>query len=211
MRKTIGIFLLIFSFFFLAGSVFADIGENFAAAGTSIGGNVSFYYDAGYVFSGYDTSTYLSLSVNPSIGFMLIDNFEFDLSPGLNFSSSTDYDGQVTKNLSVGIDTNFRYYFYGGSSFVPAIGTGLSFYVRPSLSGGDTWLTIGFDPNFRLYYFVKERISPYIGIYPSFNYWINPEVSIPFANSVSFQIRTTIGITFWIPNKDAVISPKATK
>ncbi|MEW5815961.1 MAG: hypothetical protein AB1798_11285, partial [Spirochaetota bacterium] len=101
------------------------------------------------------------------------------------------------------------YYFYSGSALVPAIGASASFYFHPTLSGASSSVELGLAPNVSLYYFIKDRISPYISLYPSFNSRLYSGGSQSFAESLSFNFRTTIGISFWLPNKEKVLFQKA--
>ncbi|GEM_PF-4322100 len=195
--------IMFFLFIVLTGFVFADLGDNFKAAGYRFLGGLSFYLDGGNIFAENNQLNYFSMNLYPEVGFLLIDKLAIWVQPNFyfekHFSDNSNY-------WSAGFNTGFSYYFLqdpkAKSGLVPAF----SFSLSPSCnSNSDIYFVL--HPGVRAFYFITETIAPYVSIAPSFFIPIYEGTGFDTDN-ISMSFRTHIGISYWIPNKDVVLLKK---
>ncbi|NOY07855.1 MAG: hypothetical protein GXP33_03320 [Spirochaetes bacterium] len=181
------IFLLV-----LSGFAFADLGDNFKAAGYSFWGAIHFNLDAGNVFAENNKMNGLSLSLYPGMDFLLIDNLAIwagtDFYYDMNFGNNSNY-------WYFGFFSGFNYYFVADpkakAGMVPSVGLGLGAGYN---SGSD--IDISLTPVIKAYYFITETIAPYIGIYPRLSIPIYKGEGFTKDNiRLSFDIN--IGMSLW--------------
>jgi len=213
MDKKIRFLMLLICLLLICYQAFGDIGENFESAGYSLGGGLSFHYDAGEIFDEEDEYSYLSLSINPRIGFFLVDNLDFSISPNLYYSRYNET-GYIRAGIGFGSDFFLVENPDVETGIVPSFGIDVSLNLRSS-EGKSLSMDIDFGPDFRLYYFLKERVAPYIGIFPNISlrrgirdYEGDPvEHDESFYKDLDFSVMVGVGITFFLPNEDIVILP----
>ena len=181
------LFLLI-----LSGFAFADLQDNFSAAGYSFWGAIHFGLDAGNIFTENNKMNRLDLSLYPGMDFLLINNLAIWAGP--DFYYSMDF-GNNSNYWYFGFASGFNYYFVADpkakTGIVPSIGLGLGAGYN-SYSNIDTNLILGI----KAYYFITETIAPYISI--------RPELSIPIykgegftTDNIRFSFDISIGISLW--------------
>ena len=76
-----------------SGPAFADIGENFAAAGIQIYGDGYVRIEAGQIFSDANEIYSTTVSLRPGIALLLVDNLAVSVSPRFYY---TNYHYSVT-------------------------------------------------------------------------------------------------------------------
>ena len=192
------LFLLI-----LSGFAFADLGDNFSAAGYSFWGAIHFNLDAGNIFAENNKMNRLSLSLYPGMDFLLIDNLAIWAGPDfyydMNFGNNSNY-------WYFGFSSGFNYYFVtdpkAKAGMVPSVGLGLG-----AGYDSDSDIDISLTPMIKAYYFITETIAPYISIYP--------RLSVPIYQGIGFttdnirvSLYISIGMSFWNSTRAKVLIKK---
>jgi hypothetical protein len=179
---------------------FANIGENFAPAGTYLSGSAGITTDFGSLDD--IELSYWEFWIEPTFGFFPANNLSIGLSPSFylwNYPATyLDPRWQVSGGL------NLSYYFVAepdaSTGLVPAIG--LNWRIFYDRYYEEIWTNL--TPDVRLYYFITDRIAPYLSLsgigvgydltYTEFYTWLEPQVKI--------------GIAWFLPSRDVVLFAK---
>lgn len=216
----------------VAGFGAAEIGENFEAAGISLWGGGSVFFDLGYFLDPDYEDFYWSVTVSPGFDFLVADNLALYVNPWLSFSGDKYYDGTipgtvVDKTLQFGASGGVMYYVVSdptaSTGMVPGFGGGLGVSIDPdatdTLDGIDL-MSDGLDVRAylqlvgRLYWFLNDRLAPYVALAPRLDYiayyrsWDGTVWEGEFADRLTLEVSLTFGMSFWIPNKKAVLFAK---
>ncbi len=199
----------------------AQIGRNFEKAGVGLGGGVSIYNDMGYVLNGSDTYNYWEIEVFPRANFYIADNWDIEIRLILNYQYEKIDSDNIYKSGNYGINLSLSRAFVrhpeATRGFVPTLGCSIGFLSEPGIDDKESGLidvdatltlSLNLGPQFYLYYFLNQRLSPFIGIYPRFIYTIlykddmGNRINLSFDQRTSFRYSASIGITYWLPNRE---------
>jgi hypothetical protein len=175
----------------------ADIGENFSAAGATLGGTVAFDVRFGSIEN--PVLSYYHVGASPWLGFFLVDNLS--LSIGASFEM-WDYptDPLYMLRWTAGGSASLTRYFVG----TPEASTGLVSSISVGTSIGydgyyeNAWVNL--YPGVAVYYFISQRVAPYVslsGIGVGLGLLPGP---IYFYDWLSPSLR--VGVTWFIPSRD---------
>lgn len=178
---------------------FGGIGENFAAAGTYLGGTAGFQASLGSI-EAMSLSDY-RLWLAPLFGFLIVDNLSLSVTPSFDLWGVT---APASATWQIGVSGSLSKYFVSQPEAttgpVPSIGASLGMNYR---SNGQMWLSL--SPSCALDYFLTSRIAVRTSLSgfgvglsmipgPLFFYdWLSPQLSV--------------GMTWFIPNRDRVLFP----
>jgi hypothetical protein len=179
-------------------SAFADIGENFKAAGIQFGG----YADAG-VQIGTSGATGIEawwVTIAPEVRLLLVDNLSADVQAAFD-ARSDPFGVELPPLYGASLGLGATYYFVvnprASTGVVPAVGLRLSIGILESF--------ISVYPYAEVMFFVRERISPYV-------YVTAVELSLFPGTGLAPQFLLTpsveIGVAFHVPTADRVLVHK---
>jgi len=215
-----------------AGLAFAEIGENFEAAGISLWGGGSLVLDLGPFLDATSDYLYWSVTVSPGFDFLLVDKLAFYVNPWLSFSRYEDYDSGyggivVDKTLWLGAGAGLTYYLVrdptADTGLVAAVGGGLGVLVGPGVTDTLDGMDLPSDSLSvsaylelvaRLFWFLNDRLAPYVNLTPRLDYVAYQRDSggtvldFAFKERLSLGFSLTFGMSFWIPNKKAALFAK---
>ena len=199
-EKVVGLVLMAALFFGGTGAAYANIGENFAAAGVVLSGSAGARTYLGYL----DNLSFnlVHLWVSPGLDFLVARNLSVDVSAS---ASATIDVGPYSSGLrieSLSLDLGVSYYFCvrpeaaGGT--VPALSlfAGVSRWLD---SYGYPYLSAYLYPSLTLYFFVTDRLAPYVAL--TALYLHIP----PSAVDAWLDPSATVGMSFWLPSADRVL------
>jgi hypothetical protein len=205
-------------------TVFADIGENFAKGGIGLSGSVSVYDNFYYFADPAEQRKFWSIDVTPSIEYFVVDRIALQLSPWFHYESYTSSKDNVDRYVSYGarVGANFALFLdpTAQQGLAVTVGglLGLNFYptVDDLVAGVETpnnynRTDIVFIVTPRVYYFLNDRLAAFIGITPQLSYVVSyndptgTAISLTGQQRLHADVTITVGIAFFIPNKNASI------
>ena len=168
-------------------AVCADsIGENYEGGGTIYGGSGSIFLNLDGVWS---------VTLDPYVSFLLADDFAAGLGLDTYLKSNGD------KGLSLLPSVSFVFGYDPDATTGPAHQVGLRSGLRMrGNSGTEFSLHSGWiEPYYTFRYFIAPRIAPYVQV---------EAVTLNFVGGITLDtyVRLSFGMSFHVPNKDAVIS-----
>jgi len=196
--------VVVLFFLILSGFAFADLQDNFNAAGYSFWGAIHFNLDAGNIFAENNKMNRLSLSLYPGMDFLLIDNLAIWAGPdfyyNMDFSNNSNW-------WHFGFASGFNYYFVADpkakAGMVPSVGLGLG-AGYDSHSDIDISLDISLIPMIKAYYFITETIAPYIGIAPCLSLLVYKGIGFK-ADNIRLSFNINIGMSLWKSARSKVL------
>jgi hypothetical protein len=209
----------------LAGTVNADVGENFEKGGIALMGSGSFYYDFGRILDSASQYNYWKLSLGPEIDFLFEDNSTFYIAPYFTYSSTQKDASNTSGYMYYGTEVGLSRYFVSDSKaqsgFVPAIGVAIGLELDPGVGGKvagvqtttrSQYTYIDLVIPMRLLYFINDRLAPYLSIVPRLWYTIGATDSSGNTIVLTSQQRVYVnvgiyfGMSIWVPRKKTSLS-----
>lgn len=227
MRPAAGIWLLIAGLLLVSALGFADIGENFTAAGMALSGGLNVSFNLGRVFD-LDNEFYsLSGELNPAVYFFIRDNLAVSLAPLLQFERTHANDANIVDTLLLGFGGGLAYYLVknpeADTGLVPAVGLSLGAAVLPGLDFTEAGskvenkalnIPLFLEFPIRLLYFIKPRVAPELSIVPRllvpvFRKDISGQViDTPFFERISLETSFYLGVSWFFPPGDIALPGK---
>jgi len=206
-------------------ALYADIGENFAKGGIGLSGSVSYFNNLFYFMDDTDQRKFWSVDVSPGIEFFVANKTSVTFAPWLYYESAADDPDNIYRYMNYGLRVGASHVFLADPAaqrgLVFSIGGSIGLGLYPTLddliAGVETPnnysrvdILLYFTP--RLYYFLNDRLAPFIGITPHVGYILSykdpggTKVDLTSQESIRATLTATVGISWFIPSKNASLS-----
>lgn len=227
MRPAAGTWLLIAGLLLIAAPGFADIGENFTAAGFALSGGLNVSFNLGRVFDADNELYSMSGELNPGFHFFIRDNLAVSVVPLFQFEHNHLNNDNISNSLLMGLGGGLAYYAVknprADTGLVPSVGLSMGIAVIPGLdytflgskvTNKALVIPLFLELPIKLLYFIKPRVAPELSVVsrlfaPLFSKDESGQViDTPFLERVSLETSFYMGVTWFFPPRDVVLLEK---